>query len=653
MLNITESLAKILSQENLTVVQKKVDTAYFDIKNRTLVLPVWKDMEPAVEKMLTFHEVSHALFTPHQYMDEVESNPKISDILNVVEDPRVERLFKERYPGARKDFNEGYSILRKNDFFGLSDLDVNELNFVDRLNVFFKVGVISGVKFSKAEYELVKRAQEIVTFQEALQLSKDILEFIKEEVKRKNTTLMDQLVSMKSESGEDEGEDGDYEDGDEEVEVEVDDNATVSASKQSVGNTYKDYLALEDQIKSKTQKSADEKIKSMTSSDSVEHIKSIYRYSQDYIIPYKEVLEKIKTITYGKDLSPELVKEAQTIIRNKERDVNHMVSMFQMKKAADEFSAQRITKTGKLNLDKISLYQLSDNIFKKKIEVPEGKNHGFVFLLDFSNSMAGSRIKQSLLQVITMVMFCRKVQVPHRVFAFVQHPSNASYNLSLVELFSSEMNATDFNKMLKYSCFSRIICSAYPMYNTPLNESLMFMADYLLDFKTKYRLQKLNFTVFTDGQATDDILGMGYNTPKKIFVYTDPLNKKNYILPRRMHTYAATSCLLFNVIKGRDSSIIVNSYFLGSYSGNCNAMGFTFNEEKAKEYSKNGFTAVKGNGRDAAYFVSQQILGDNQDAQLILDSSMSAAQISSIMKKKAKSSSKGKLLLQHFIETIS
>jgi len=649
MLNITELLAKILSQENLTVVQKKVDTAYFDIKNRTLVLPVWKDMEPAVEKMLTFHEVSHALFTPRQYMDEVESNPQISDILNVVEDPRIERLFKERYPGARNDFNEGYSILRKNDFFGLSDLDVNGLNFVDRLNVFFKVGVISGVKFSKAEYEFVKRAQEIVTFQEALQLSEDILEFIKKEVERKNTTLMDQLVSMKSESGEDEGEDGDYEDGDEKV----DDDTTVSASKQSVGNANKDYLALEDQVKSKTQKNIDEKIKSMTSSDSVEHIKIKYRYTQDYIIPYKEVLEKIKTVTYGGDLSQELVEKAQTIIRDKERDVNHMVSMFQMKKAADEFSAQRVTKTGKLNLDKISLYQLSDNIFKKKIEVPEGKNHGFVFLLDFSGSMSGNRIKQSLLQVITMVMFCRKVQVPHRVFAFVQHPSKASYKLSLVELFSSEMNATDFNKMLKYSCFSRIVCSAYPMYNTPLNESLMFMADYLLDFKTKYRLQKVNFTVFTDGQASDDIFDVGYNDSKKTFVYTDPLNKKNYILSQHMSTIAATTCVLFKVIKGRDSSIIVNSYFLGSYSEGCYGMGFTFEEEKAKEYSKNGFTAVKGNGRDAAYFVSQQILRGDHDTQLDLDSSMSAAKIASVLKKKAKSSNKGKLLLQHFIETIS
>lgn len=82
-------------------------------------------------------------------------------------------------------------------------------------------------------------------------------------------------------------------------------------------------------------------------------------------------------------------------------------------------------------------------------------------------------------------------------------------------------------------------------------------------------------------------------------------------------------------------------------------MGFTFEGEKAKEYSKNGFTAVKGNGRDAAYFVSQRILYDDHNTQLKLDSSMSAAKIASEMKKKAKSSSKGKLLLQHFIETIS
>ena len=68
-MNRTDLIAKLLANENLTVVQEPVPTASFDIKNRTLRLPQWKDMSDDLLDMLVGHEVGHALYTdPDQYM---------------------------------------------------------------------------------------------------------------------------------------------------------------------------------------------------------------------------------------------------------------------------------------------------------------------------------------------------------------------------------------------------------------------------------------------------------------------------------------------------------------------------------------------------------------------------------------------------------
>ena len=38
-------LAKLMATENIHVEHKKVSTASFDVKNRRLILPIWKDMD--------------------------------------------------------------------------------------------------------------------------------------------------------------------------------------------------------------------------------------------------------------------------------------------------------------------------------------------------------------------------------------------------------------------------------------------------------------------------------------------------------------------------------------------------------------------------------------------------------------------------------
>ena len=134
-----EKLAKLLATEDLDVQHQQVETAYFDVKSRTLVLPTWKDMPNHLYDLLVGHEVGHALFTPTSEERLKKAYKKTSKAcINILEDARIEKLVKKRYPGLRKQFFSGYSHLVEKDFFGLSKRPISDMNILDRINLYFK-----------------------------------------------------------------------------------------------------------------------------------------------------------------------------------------------------------------------------------------------------------------------------------------------------------------------------------------------------------------------------------------------------------------------------------------------------------------------------------------------------------------------------------
>ena len=95
-------LAKLLATENITVEHRKTVTAYFDTKNRVMVLPMWKEMTPELYDLLLGHETGHALYTPnegwHNNLKD-KTKPGFKTYLNVVEYVRIEKKIQEKFPG--------------------------------------------------------------------------------------------------------------------------------------------------------------------------------------------------------------------------------------------------------------------------------------------------------------------------------------------------------------------------------------------------------------------------------------------------------------------------------------------------------------------------------------------------------------------------
>ena len=135
---IKSQLAKLLATEDLVVENRDVDTAQFDVHTRVLTLPLWEKASHDVYDSLVAHEVGHALFTPDVDWSLDLKVPQ--QFVNVVEDARVEKLMKRKYPGLAKSFYRGYNELHDDDFFELDGEDITSFNLADRANLHFKVG---------------------------------------------------------------------------------------------------------------------------------------------------------------------------------------------------------------------------------------------------------------------------------------------------------------------------------------------------------------------------------------------------------------------------------------------------------------------------------------------------------------------------------
>ena len=203
--NAAEIYAKLLATENISVIRARVSTASFDIKNRVLTLPQWKDMSPIVEGMLIGHEVGHALYTTDEYIDPIKDDPKLRQYLNILEDVRIEKLMKRKYPGIRKTMNLGYQELNDKDFFGVKKIqNLSTLSLIDRINLYFKAGYQCGVTFNQDEKNFVTRAERTETIEEVIELAKEIYAYAKEQAEQKKKQRAENKAKEQPE--EDEGE---------------------------------------------------------------------------------------------------------------------------------------------------------------------------------------------------------------------------------------------------------------------------------------------------------------------------------------------------------------------------------------------------------------------------------------------------------------
>ena len=468
MIKNKSTLAKLLAEEDIFVVHKQMETAYFNSKSRELGLPIWKDedMTKNIYDLMVGHEIGHALWTPLDMLEKAAVRKINHSFVNIIEDARIEKFAKRKYPGLVGVFKRGYVDLTEKDFFGTSGKDVNSYNLIDRINIFFKGGD-TNIEFSDEEKVWVDRVSKVETEDEVLDLAEELYAWMAEnesETDNHDSGEKGSEMGMPDESDDsgetsDSDETGDSGEGDETGESD-DGNSDASGADADDGESGNDASEgksaasgedgdeNESSVSEKTDESSDvvggkettgggnvpEAKTDTASKEGMDNLRDKDAGDRNYgripkvnikdiIVDNKTLLEKWKTYYLNEKSGGnalfwnKTLEEVETLKNDSKKTVAYMVKEFEMKKAADQYARAASSKTGSLDMSKLHSYKYKDDLFRKVTTLPGATNHGMVMVLDWSGSMSTNLIG-TLSQMYNLIWFCRRTKIPFEVFAF-------------------------------------------------------------------------------------------------------------------------------------------------------------------------------------------------------------------------------------------
>jgi hypothetical protein len=709
-LEVKGSLAKCLATENLIVEHKKVSTASFDVDRRILVLPMWDRASATVYDLLVGHEVGHALFTDNiDWTEEYSDVPK--DFINVIEDVRVERLMKKKYAGLAKTFYNGYNELNADDFFSVKDENLDDLSFIDRINMYFKIGAFHNIAFSDEENEFVTRISQLETFQEVLDIAREIVQFLN--YKKKQLTEMPEIVQNQGESGEEVDLPENFEQNmpSDSMDIEQESQESSSTDGESQGE---EPVTMEqetpsgggsdpsdkhgDEFESKTSQSFDEKAQDLTNKFGQEtlYVELPEIILENVVIPNEHIhalcKQHYQAGSWVTDWYSSVSQEYLSYKKSAEKEVSYLVKEFECKKSADQYARSTTARTGILDTSKLHTYKYNEDLFKKVSVIPDGKNHGLIFILDWSGSMC-DWILDTCKQMYNLIWFCKKVNIPFEVYAFtvdcnsyvdIQPNHPPIYNkvdnvvapensFRLLNFFSSKTSTRELDVQMKNIWAA---CYAFQKKNgsvprhldlsgSPLGETMLALHALIPDFQKKNKLQKVNVVFLTDGEgyvnATTKVKknngGEEYVGFTKAFSTTIRNRKNGRVYPSYEYgNFPKYSKVLLSTLKDKFPTVNFINFRVvpGRDFRTCHTWyGREFGDyEKAKNsYKKEQFISFPGTGYDQFNVIPTTTL--SQDEKFDVEEGATKAQIKTAFSKMLGKKKTNKKLLSSFVDLIA
>ena len=715
---IKGNLARLLATENLVVEHKHTPTAYFDVDRRVLTLPNWDKASDIVYDMLVGHEVGHALFTPNKDWRDTVDCPK--DFVNVIEDARIEKLMKRKYPGLKKSFVGGYKELNDRDFFDTHGQDLGSFSLIDRINLHFKIGANALIPFSIEEKLFVARTDVAETFEEVLQIALDVHKFSNQFEQVDETPVGSPEQSDEGvEDDEDqvESEEGQEEDSEDKDELDLPNFGGAGSSSKADFNP-DDYEDEEDEDEgseggdtSETQRSFNEKAENLSSRNyggrNTTYIEIPNKVDLDnHLVDWTVLHDWIDSQASDVEGVYDAVDNAYHEFRKQsQKEVNYLVKEFECRKSADAYARSGQSKTGVLDTTKLHTYLYNEDIFKKVTVVPDGKNHGLIFILDWSGSMQ-NEILATVRQLISLTSFCKKVQIPFEVYAFTNEwyaakraienvagntPDDYDYYgrtwegleknefyldsrfFHLMNFVSSRSNGKDYERMCRnlfreanyyknYGSYQNTI--GVGLSGTPLNEAIVMLNYILPEFKKNNDLQKVNVCILTDGEACQSAYGKErYDDYKdenvirpcridwgnalrdrqtgRVYPEFEYDSVTNIFIQQVRDRNPNVNVIGFRILQGSQLSSFVQRY--GSFESYSDIQKQWKKEKSAIIPNPAAFTAL--------YAINNSAL--NQSTELDVEVGAKKGDISRAFKKMLKSKSTNKKLLNSFVEYVS
>ena len=391
--------------------------------------------------------------------------------------------------------------------------------------------------------------------------------------------------------------------------------------------------------------------------------------------------------------------------RNAQKEVNYLVKEFECRKAADSYARATTARTGVLDTSKLHTYKYNEDLFKKVSVIPDGKNHGLIFVLDWSGSMSRVML-DTIKQLYNLIWFCKKVSIPFEVYAFTNEWKKpeidyetgeaiksadwtCSYEkkenllavheqFSLMNLLTSKTNGKQLeHQMINiWRCakaFGNFYGSRYSvptrmgLSGTPLNEAFVCLHQILPQFQKENKLQKVQCIVLTDGEANhlsrhvmvkrhwenEPYMGTRQLTGGVTFL-RDRKTGNTYNVPYGWHGFSdlmlqnlrdnfpTVNFVGIRVLESRDA----NGFFRLYHHPNSDAF-----RKLQNEWKKQRSCAIKTSGYHAYFAMSAASL--SQDSDFEVDEGATKAKIKSAFIKSLKTKKLNKKVLGEFISLVA
>ena len=703
MVNQSKSiLAKLLANENIDVQYGNYSTAFFDVQNRVLGLPLWKQTSQNLTDLLIGHEVGHALYTPaegwHDASVDIPGCPR--SYVNVVEDIRIEKKIQRKYPGLVRCFKLGYKDLFDRNFFGTKDRSIESYCLIDRINIKAKLRDLIEVPFSSEEQPLVDMAMSVETWEDVIAACSALYDYMKENGQEKKSNEADNQMDASadegfenevsddasSNSGEESGEEnetsermGSGNSAEKSEELKKDQGSgqsTVDTQDPEggdvAGNKSPKTVETDNAFRSNEQ----DLIESDEQGNQPLYVKSLTRQQyEDMLFTYADV-EKSRTVyaMYNMDFPED---EYQSFVNETKRTTGVMAKEFEMRKAAFRSARAQTARSGSLDVNKLYSYKYNDDIFKKVTTLADAKSHGMIMVIDFSGSM-DSILGPTIKQTLNLATFCKKVSIPFEVYGFTsggnggrdrkRFNTNGSIetdDVRMFELLSSSMKKDKYEDAYR-KLFKRSTMSAWENFSsveitggTPLNEVLLGLDYTIADFKKKFPVQKVNLVLLTDGAGRN----IRVMADREQTYSREMILEKNGKLIKASRRYGDTN-LTGVLLEQIQKSVTTIGFFLAARAYDFNGAIWASSEsyvstedlkELRREYNKQKFVSMdSAKGYDRFFIVKadrKSLDTDNDDLEIDVD--MSKAKIKSAFMKFQKSKKGNRVLATKFAEIVA
>jgi len=726
-IEIKGNLARLLATENLIVEHKQVETAQFNTQTRVLTLPMWNTASNYVYDMLVAHEVGHALFTPCTMWKEGKYESLPHSYVNIVEDARIERLMKNKFAGLNKDFYKGYEELNANDFFELNDKNINDMKFIDKINLYFKLGAFLCLEFNDIENQFITEISQSESFDDVLDISNRVYQYSKEQQEARQKQQEQEQASNGAEGDEDAdletpSYERDYQaESDDEINGEADiddpefDPSDNTDTEQGAGQEAGDWNNIDE---SDTQEAFDSNSQKLQDKNGQEttYVTIPEMNLDNTVIPFDTINDYLtehftvteagtgeadpKSYYYRGNGIKADTREFREYKKSASKDVNHLVKEFEMKKSADSYARQATARTGVLDTSKLHTYMFNEDIFKKITVIPEGKNHGLVFLLDWSGSM-NNILENTMKQLFNLVWFCKKVNIPFEVYAFTndawsldpdmdglrqydikpnrlvkEMKENAMYidgAFRMVNILTSTAKTKDFDRMiLNLWLQTRAMKGAMYTYarkfclsGTPLNEAIVSSGQLTKQFIKTAKLQKCHVIVLTDGEGYQASINQKrtsyYSGQEEMCVSAVSSWNSTIRVGSKSFISKGSDVEFTNKLVEAVKSDIPNCSFIGIrilekgssryFYQRYGRLSFTFFEDMKDHLRKNGAVFFRNKSFDLWCGIQQHSL--HTDTELEVDQGAAKRQITAAFKKMNKNKKSNKFMVKEFIKQIA